>query len=175
MFRKGVLVTFRNAFWFFLALCAPVVAHAHEYKVGELQIGHPYTRSTPPGAVTAAAYLSVENKGRTADRLLRAASPVAGLVELHSMSMDGNIMRMRAVPTVEVAPGAAVKFAPGSLHVMLQDLKRPLKKGERIPLTLTFAHAGEVKVELAVEDAAAGSGRGDHDSDHGAHGMQQQK
>ena len=112
-----------------LALCASMNGFAHEYSVGDLRIGHPYTRSTPPGAVTAGAYLSVDNKGKAADRLLRAASPAAGLVELHSMSMDGNVMRMRAVPAIEVPPGTTVKFTPGGLHFMLQDLKRVLEKG----------------------------------------------
>lgn len=142
------------------------LASAHDYSAGELKIGHPYTRTTPPGAVTAGAYLSIENKGKAADKLLRAASPVAGLVELHTMSMDGNVMRMRAVPSLDVAAGATVKLAPGGLHVMLQDLKRPMKEGERVPLTLVFERAGEVKVELAVQKPEVASG---HDA-HSGHG-----
>ena len=152
---------------FAASVLAAFTAQAHDYKVGDLQIGHPYTRTTPPGATTAGAYLSIDNKGKAADKLLRAFSPAAGLVELHSMSMDGNVMRMRAVPAIDVAPGATVKLAPGGLHVMLQELKRPLKKDERVPLTLVFQRAGEVKVELAVQDAvAAASG---HDA-HAGHG-----
>jgi copper(I)-binding protein len=150
---------------FALAFVSPLV-HGHDYTAGDLKIGHPYTRTTPPGAVAAGAYLSIENKGKAADKLLRAASPVAGLVELHTMSMDGNVMRMRAVPSIEVAGGATVKLAPGGLHVMLQDLKRPLKEGERIPMTLVFERAGEVKVELAVQKSDVATG---HDS-HGGHG-----
>ena len=140
----------------------------HDYSVGELKIGHPFTRTTPPGAVAAGAYLSIENKGKSADKLLRAASPAAGLVELHSMSMDGNVMRMRAVPSIDVAAGATVKLAPGGLHVMLQDLKRPLKEGERVPMTLVFERAGEVKVELAVQKSEAAAGHGAH-AGHGEH------
>lgn len=128
-------------------------AHAHEYKVGELHIGHPYARTTPPGAKVGGAYLSIDNRGKAADKLVRASSPRAGSVELHTMSMDGNVMRMRQVPAIEVAPGATVKLAPGGLHVMLQELKQPLKKGERFPMTLVFERAGEVKVEIVVEDA----------------------
>lgn len=144
------------------------LAFAHDYSAGDLKIGHPYTRTTPPGAVAAGAYLSIENKGKAADKLLRAASPAAGLVELHSMSMDGNVMRMRAVPSIDVAAGATVKLAPGGLHVMLQDLKRPLKEGERIPMTLVFERAGEVKVELAVQKSDAAAGHDAH-AGHGGH------
>ena len=149
----------------FMATLA-AMASAHDYTVRDLKIGHPYTRATPPGAVAAGAYLSIENKGKAADKLLRAATPAAGLVELHTMSMDGNVMRMRAVPSIDVAAGATVKLAPGGLHVMLQDLKRPLKEGDKVPMTLVFERAGEVKVELAVQksDAAAG-----HDA-HAGHG-----
>ena len=160
---------FYKAIFLVAALCAAFAAHSHDYKIGDLQIGHPYTRTTPPGATTAGAYLSIDNQGKAADKLLRITSPAAGLVELHSMRMDGNVMRMRAVPAIDVAAGATVKLAPGGLHVMLQELKRPLKKGERVPITLVFERAGEVKVELAVQDAAAAVS--EHDA-HAAHGME---
>jgi copper(I)-binding protein len=135
-----------------LGLAGP--AFGHDYKKGDLGIGHPYARTTPPGAQAGGAYLSIENKGKVADRLLRASSPRAGSVELHSMSMDGNVMRMRQVPAIDIAPGATVKLAPGGLHIMLQDLRQPLKKGEKFPLTLVFERAGELRVDLVVEDAA---------------------
>ncbi len=152
-----------------LALCALSV-HGHDYAIQKLHIGHPYARATPPGATTAGAYLSIENKGTTADRLLRVVSPIAGLGELHSMSMDGSVMRMRAVPSIEIPAGATVKFAPGGLHVMLQDLKRPLKQGDRVPVILTFERAGEAKVELSVTDMAGGSGGNQAHGGQGAHG-----
>ncbi len=76
-------------------------------------------------------------------------------------------MRMRAVPAIDVAAGATVKFAPGGLHIMLQELKRPLKKGDRVPLTLVFQRAGEVRVELAVQDAAAVASEHDAHAGHG--------
>ncbi|MBM3344998.1 MAG: copper chaperone PCu(A)C [Betaproteobacteria bacterium] len=162
---------FRQAIVLVLIGLSAAAAHSVDYKAGDLQIGHPYARATPPGATVAGAYLSIENKGKTADKLLRAASPVAGLVELHSMRMDGNVMRMRAVPAIDVPAGASVKLAPGGLHVMLQELKRPLKSGERVPLTLVFERAGEVKVDLAVESASAAPAGSAHRShaDHGAH------
>lgn len=145
----------RALFLNLVLLVSPWVApaHAHEYKLGELHIGHPYARSTPPGAKVGGAYLSIDNKGKAADRLVRASSPRAGSAELHTMSMEGNVMRMRQVPAIEVAPGATVKLVPGGLHVMLQELQQPLKKGERFPMTLVFERAGEVRVDIVVEDA----------------------
>jgi len=153
----------KHALFLGLVLLVPswlVPVHAHEYKVGELHIGHPYARSTPPGAKAGGAYLSIDNKGKAADKLLRASSPRAGSVELHTMSMEGNIMRMRQVPAIEVAPGTVVKLAPGGLHVMLQDLKQSLSKGDRFPMTLVFERAGEVKVDIVVEDAPANAAHG---------------
>ena len=148
-----------------LASLATVFVSAHDYATGDIKVAHPYTRSTPPGAKTAGAYLSIDNRGKVAERLMRASSPAAGMVELHSMSMDGNIMRMRAIPAIELPAGKTVALAPGGLHLMLQDLKRPLKKGERIPVTLTFERSGDLKVELSVEDPVdAGKGAAAHAS-----------
>lgn len=152
MFSKLYSIFLAAGFGAAIVAASPVLAH--EYKVGELSIGHPFARSTPPGAVTAGAYLSIANNGKTGDKLLRAVTPAAGLAELHSMSMDGSVMRMRPVSAIDLPPGTTVKLAPGGLHVMMQDLKRPLKKGDRVPLTLSFERAGDVKVELSVEDAA---------------------
>jgi len=139
---------------------------AHEFTLGSLHIGHPFARATPPGASTGAAYLSIANKGEGADSLVRAATPRATSVEMHSMSMDGNIMRMRPVRDIRAANGATVKLEPGGLHLMLTGLKQPLKVGERFPLTLHFEKAGPVTVEIVVEEATKG---GDHAS-HGSHG-----
>lgn len=151
-------------------LSLPLFAHA--YDLGDLHIGHPYTRVTPPGVKTAGAYLSIDNKGKAADRLLKAASPVAGSVALHNMSMDGNVMRMRAVPSVAVAAGTTVSFAPGGLHIMLEDLKQPLKKGDKFPLTLYFEKAGQVKVDILVQDNATPATKaGANDHEHGGHNM----
>jgi len=145
------------------ALIFCTTASAHDYKVGQLELSHPYARTTPPGAKAGGAYLSIENKGKAADKLVRASSPRAGSVELHTMSMDGNVMRMRQIPAIEVAPGAIVKLAPGGLHIMLQEIKQPLKKGERFPMTLVFERAGEVKVDIVVEDAPShGAGTDAH-------------
>ena len=131
------------------------IAIAQALQAGALKIGQPYARATPPGAVAAGAFLRIENTGKLAERLLRASSPVAGVVELHEMTMEGNVMKMRAVSGIEIKPGATVALQPGGYHVMLLGLKQPLAQGERIPLTLTFEKAGSVDVVVNVEAMGA--------------------
>ncbi|HEX2525389.1 MAG TPA: copper chaperone PCu(A)C [Geminicoccus sp.] len=131
-------------------------AAAHEYKLGELEIGHPWTRATMKGQPSAAAYLTVTNHGTAPDRLVAVASPVARAAELHSMSMDNGIMKMRALPEgLEIPPGGTVDLAPGGLHIMLVGPSQTLAEGSRVPLSLTFEKAGTVEVELDVEKAGA--------------------
>lgn len=138
-----------------------VVAQAHEYELKSLYIDHPFARATPPGARAAGAYLTVENKGTTPDRLVAASSPVAGIVEVHEMVMDGSVMKMRAIPGIDIKAGAKVELKPGGYHVMLMELKQPLKKGDRFPLTLTFEKAGKIDVSVWVEDMAS-KGNAEH-------------
>jgi periplasmic copper chaperone A len=132
-------------------------AAAHDYAVGALRIEHPVAPPTPPGARTGAAYFTLVNGGRDSDRLLRATSPAAAAVELHSMSMDGNVMRMRALAALDVPAGTTVALGSGGYHLMLVGLKQPLVAGERIPLTLTFEKAGPVEVSAWVEMPKAGA------------------
>jgi copper(I)-binding protein len=145
-----------------LTLLFATAAAAHEYTVGPLQIGHPYAPSTPSMARTAAAYLSITNKGDAADRLLSASSPRAEKVELHTHIMDNNIARMRELPAVDIAPGATVTFQQGGLHIMLIGLTAPLTVGEKVTLTLRFERAGPVDVELAIERTARRPAASDH-------------
>ena len=124
-------------------------AFAHEYKLGSLQIGHPWTRVSP--GKTGSAYLSVTNTGAEVDRLIGASSPAADKAELHTHQMDGDVMRMRPVQAIEVPPGESAVLKPGGLHIMLLGLKEPIREGKRVPLSLRFEKAGTVDVELAVE------------------------
>ncbi|WP_119156606.1 copper chaperone PCu(A)C [Caldimonas tepidiphila] len=140
-----------------LALSLLTSAHAHDYQLGPIRIAHPWARATVAGQPAGGAYLKLENAG-PADRLLSVRSPVAASAELHLMTMDGNIMRMREVDAIALPAGQTVEFKPGGLHIMLTGLKAPLKQGERVPLTLRFEKAGEVNVELAVESAASSGG-----------------
>ena len=160
-----------------LALLA-VPAGAHEYKAGALAIAHPWTRATPNGAKVAGGYLSVTNTGTTPDTLLGASVTGADHGEIHSMTMDGTVMKMAPVTGgLVVAPGATVTLAPGGYHMMFVDLKAPLKQGERVKGTLQFEKAGAVPVEFAVEAIGAkapaggqgankGQGAAGHDHGH---------
>ena len=128
---------------------------AHDYVLQRLRIDHPFARATPPGARSGGVYMSIENRGTTADRLIRVASPAATSVELHSMAMDGNVMRMRAVAGIDIAAGAKVALGTSGYHVMLVGLAQPLTTGDRFPLTLTFEKAGSVDVSVFVEPMTA--------------------
>ncbi len=139
-----------------LVATLPLAAAAHETRAGALTVNHPWSRLLPPSAPNGAAYFELANRGPEADRLLGAATPRANKAELHTHVHDNGVMRMREVEGgVAVPAGQTVRFAPGGLHVMLMGLNAPLAKGERFPLTLRFEKAGEVKVEVVVEDGMA--------------------
>ena len=155
----------------FMAACSQ--AHAHDYKVGTLQIVHPWSRATPKGASVAAGYMTITNTGTEPDRLIGGSSPVAGRVEVHEMSMDGGVMKMRPLKDgLELKPGQTVELKPGSFHVMMLDLKEPVKMGDRVKGTLTFEKAGAVDVEYAVVAAGASpGGKSEHDGMKSMPGM----
>lgn len=114
------------------------------------KVEQPWARPTVQGQSAGGAYLRVVG-GSSPDRLVGADAAIAGRVELHSMSMDGQVMRMRPVDAVDVPAGRTVELRPGGLHLMLLDLKTPLKTGNRFPLTLRFERAGAVQVEVRVQ------------------------
>ncbi|MGF6151362.1 copper chaperone PCu(A)C [Pseudomonas fluorescens] len=128
-------------------------ANAHEYKAGELEIAHPWSQELPPNAPTVAAYFVIHNNGKSADRLLSVASPIAGKAELHEHVMQNDLMKMQQVPSVEIPAGGDITFAPMAWHVMLLELKDRslLRDGKRFPLTLHFEKSGDVTVEVAVQ------------------------
>jgi len=134
-------------------------AQAEDYKAGALQILQPWTRATPKGAQVAGGYLKITNTGTTPDRLTGGSTELAKRFEIHEMSMDGGVMRMREVKEgVAVAPGATVELRPGGYHIMMMNLARPLGKGEKVKATLTFEKAGKVDVEFDVQ--ALGGAKG---------------
>ena len=137
-------------------------AAAHDYKIASLQIGHPWTRPTLPGQTTGGGYLSINNLGGTPDRLLGASTPAAAAVEVHEMSMEGDVMRMRELKALDLPPGKAVTLAPGGLHLMLTGLKAPLKEGARVPVKLRFERAGEIEVVFYVESKPAAAASAPH-------------
>jgi periplasmic copper chaperone A len=131
-------------------------AIAHDYRAGDIEIGHPWTRATPPSARVGGGYLTLNNEGGSPDRLVGASSPVAGRVEIHSMDMTDGVMRMRRLPDgIAIPAGGTVELAPGGLHLMLVDLAAPIEENGRVPLTLQFEHAGPVEIELTAGPVGA--------------------
>lgn len=140
---------------FVLALCAAPV-RADEVKAGDLVISQAWSRATPGGAKVAGGFLTIENKGSAPDKLVAVSAEIAGKVEVHEMAMDNGVMKMRPLDKgLVIEPGKTVKLAPGGNHLMLQDLKRPFKQGDKVPVTLEFEKAGKVAVSLDVQGVGA--------------------
>ena len=128
------------------------IAIADDVKAGDLVISQAWSRATPRGAKAGAGYLTIENKGSAPDRLVGASSDVAGKAQIHEMKMANGVMKMRPLDNgLEIPAGQTVKLAPDGYHIMLMDLKSQLKRGEKLPLTLTFEKAGKVTVTFEVE------------------------
>jgi len=148
-------MTFRSLFAV-AAMFVSVGAIAHDYRAGDIYISHPYARASVPGQTSGGAYLTLENKSTSADTLLSAETPAAGSVEIHTMSMQDNVMRMREVDGIDLPAGTIVTMQPGKgFHLMLMNLKAPLKVGDKVPLTLHFKKAGKLETSLWVEDNRA--------------------
>ena len=139
---------------FVCSLAAPV--RAQEVRAGDLVITQAWTRATPGGAKIGGGYVTIENKGSAPDRLIGGSADVAGKVEVHEMAMNNGVMTMRPLNQgLVIEPGKTVKFAPGGYHLMMFDLKSPLKQGDKVPLTLEFEKAGKVKLSLDVQGIGA--------------------
>ena len=126
-------------------------ARAADFTVGTMHIVQPWARATPKGASAAAGYMTVTNSGDVPDRLSCVSSEAAARCEIHTMTLDGGVMKMRPVDGgLEIAPGATLTLKPSSLHVMLIDLKHPLEKDKTVGMTLRFEKAGTVEIALPV-------------------------
>lgn len=141
-------------------LALSCVVNAHGTHAGDLLLEHPYAVPSLQGSANGAAYLrGIRNSGSQPDRLIGASTPVAERVELHQMTLDAGVMRMRAIPAIELPAGAEVPLRHGgTYHLMLLNLKRPLVDGDRFELTLDFERAGRQTVKVWVQtprDAAA--------------------
>lgn len=137
-----------------LALLFAPAARAQEISLGALRIASPWTRAMRAGG-TGAGFMTIRNTGSAPDRLVAARTPLAGVVELHTHIREGDVMRMRPVPAIDLPAGQEVRLQPGGLHLMLIGLTAALDPGGRVPVTLVFERAGEVEVQLAVEAAGA--------------------
>jgi copper(I)-binding protein len=118
--------------------------------LAQIEIENAWTRATPPGAKTAAGYMTIRNQSSSPDHLMSAASPLAARVEMHVHLHDGDVMRMRQVKGYDIPANGSLELKPGGAHLMLVDIKRGFKEGEKIPVTLRFERAGERKVVFNV-------------------------
>lgn len=152
------------ALCFALSLATAGPAGAEAVRAGRLTIDHAWARETAAGQSAGGGFLTIANAGRTDDRLTGGTMPLAAEVQVHSMRTEGGVMRMRRLADGLVIPaGGTATLQPGGLHIMFMGLKRPLKRGETVPVTLHFARAGKVTVRFAIE--AISHGR----PGHGAH------
>ena len=152
---------------------AASAARAHDYKAGSIEIKHPWSRATPKGASVAGGYMKLINTGTTPDRLIGGSTEVAGKFEIHEMSMDNGVMKMRPLANgIEIKPGETVEFKPGGYHLMFVGINKPVEKGKMVKGTLEFEKAGKVDVEYAVEaigGAPKGEGGGNMGGMHMGH------
>lgn len=139
-------------------------ASAHEYKIGSLEIVHPWARATPPNAPVAGGYLIVRNSGSQADRLVGVSSSSSASAEIHEMAVKDGVMTMRPVEGgLEIPAGGEVELKPGGFHIMFMKPLEQFKEGEKRAATLVFEHAGSLDVEFKVEAMKpAGEGKMDH-------------
>jgi hypothetical protein len=127
-------------------------AWAHSHEKGDIQVRHPWSRATPPGAKVAVGYMEIRNRGSQPDRLLSASTAVAKRVEMHVTQREGEVMKMRQVQSFEIPARERYALRPGGSHFMLVDLVQPLEKGERFTMKLRFERAGELEIELEVQE-----------------------
>jgi copper(I)-binding protein len=133
-----------------------VVAVAQQFKANSIVIEQPVIRTTPAGAKIGGAYMTITNTGSEPDRLIGGVLPQAGRFEIHEMKMDGNVMQMREVQGgLEIKPGQKVELNPSGYHVMLKELREPLKQGDTLKGQLRFEKAGSVDIEYRVEGLGA--------------------
>ncbi len=143
-------------------------AQADDVMVGPIKIATPWTRATPGGARVAGGFMTITNTGATPDRLVGGSAVVAGAFEVHEMSMQGDVMKMRRLENgLEIKAGETVMLKPGSYHVMMMNLKGPIEQGKPVKGTLVFEKAGTVEVTYQVApigapslDGTAGRGHG---------------
>ena len=131
-------------------------AQAHEVKIGDLVIHHPWSRQSPMSASVAAGFMTITNTGKQDDRLVKASSEISPVVQIHDMTMEGDVMKMVELPDGLVIPaGATVKLKPKSLHIMFMDVKQQPGEGTSFTGTLTFEKAGTVTIDYDVASPGA--------------------
>lgn len=139
--------------------CGGTWVHAEDVTAGGLKISAAWARATPKGAPVGGGYLTITNTGAASDRLIGGSSGAATRFEIHDMSMDNGVMKMRPVESgIEIKPGQTVKLKPGGYHVMFVGLTKPFERGDHVKATLKFEKAGDVPVDFTVEGIGAQTG-----------------
>jgi copper(I)-binding protein len=132
-------------------LATSAASLAETYTLGDLVIESPKARATPPGAPVSGGYMMIHNNGAKADRLIAGSAPFAGKVEIHEMTMDGDVMKMRELENgLEIPPGGMVTLKPGGYHVMFMMMKQNLEAGTKQRVKLQFQNAGEIEMDFDV-------------------------
>src|SRR6202171_4975209 len=151
--RSNLILAFA---FFAVVMGAACEAYSQEIKAGDLVITQAWSRATPGGAKIAGGYLTIENKGTAPDRLIGGSAEVSDRIQDHEMAVNNGVMTMRRLDKgLTIEPGKMIKLAPGGYHLMLMDLKSPLKQGDKVPVTLEFEKAGKVKLSLDVQGVGA--------------------
>ncbi len=145
----------------FLSLFMMTASAEHVVQLGNLKIKDPYARATVAAQKAGGGFVKIDNAG-AADKLIGASSPAAKEMQLHMMSMEGHVMKMREVQAIDVPAKGSVELQPGGLHLMFIDLKAPLKAGDQIPVKLKFEKAGEIEVKFHVKDMRPAHGQPGH-------------
>ena len=145
-----------------LLACIVLAAPLHAQTAGSIKVEKPFSRATPASAKVGGGYLTITNTGTAEDKLVAASSVASGSVEIHEMATKDGVMTMRPLTNGLAIPGGkSVALAPGGYHLMLMNLKAPLKAGDKVPVTLTFEKAGKLDVMLDVQ-AMGGASQGGH-------------
>ena len=131
---------------------APVVqAQIAEFSSGKIKIVAPWTRATPESSKVGGGFMTLINSGSEPDRLVGGSTEISGGLEIHEIHIVNGVAMMRQVnPGILLRPGASVVLKPFSHHLMMMDLKQPLKAGEKVKGTLVFEKAGRVEIEYVV-------------------------
>lgn len=159
-----MLRTTLAAFAAFITFATPSIAH--DFRAGDIEVGHPWSRPTPPAAKVAGGYVKVTNTGSEPDRLVSVSSPIADRAEIHRSVIENGVASMRPLEGVTVEPGDTVDFEAERLHFMFIEPDRQLRDGDRFPATLAFENAGRIDVEFMVQMRASAPAAEDH-SGHG--------
>ena len=141
-----------------LTLALPTYsAFAHGFEKGDIEVHHPYSDETIPGSSVADGFMTIINHGKAADRLLSVTSPASDNIMIHEMKMEGDVMKMRALPDgIEIPAGGEVKLKHGGLHIMFMNPKQSFDQGDMVKATLTFEKAGPIDIEFMVEPKDTG-------------------